>query len=114
LFKKLRGRPKAVPESGAAPGIDVFCISMNERRIPGPYYTNFAEHYALFVALSGLGGRRRRRGGSNSHFGNSSLKSEARNPNPEARIRELAGRPAPHASVSAFGFRNWAAGQPSK
>ena len=47
---------------------------------------------------------------SNSHFGNSSLKSEARNPkskrnpNPEARIRELAGRPAPDASVSAFGF----------
>ena len=49
-------------------------------------------------------------GCSNSHFGNSSLKSEARNPksernpNPEARIRELAGRPAPDASVSAFGF----------
>jgi hypothetical protein len=42
---------------------------------------------------------------SNSHFGHSSLKSEARNPNPEARIRELAGRPAPDASVSAFGFR---------
>jgi hypothetical protein len=48
--------------------------------------------------------------GSNSHFGNSSLKSEARNPksvrspNPETRIRGLTEWPAPDASVSAFGF----------
>jgi hypothetical protein len=42
---------------------------------------------------------------SNSRFGNSSLRSEGRNPNPEARIGELAGRPAPGASVSGFGFR---------